>query len=153
MVNPRPRPVFQTAERYGDRRPQPGTPPVRHLVQRPAEWVAHAHWNRDDYELFVPAPDATDTSHATFAYVNRSRWVARCPFCPGAQLVHPDDRRYFCVDCLSIANGHRWVPVIWPPDPAAIEQALTGRPVEYRNWEPPETVAQLFAENTLKGWG
>lgn len=146
---------FLTAEEYGARPAGPGQPAIRSQVPigRAAEWVVRVHWSRADFTPFLPDPSDTDNDHATVAAVNRARWVARCPFCPGAQLVHPADPRLFCVDCLCEAGGFRWVPVVWPADPAEIEAVLAPRPTDVCNWEPPETAEMLRAENALMGWG
>jgi hypothetical protein len=143
---------FLTAEEYGNRPAGPGQPAVRLLHPQPAEWCARVHWTRTDYQRFVPPAAAVDLDHAAPAVVNRGRWIVRCPFCPGAQLTHRSDPRFFCVDCLNETNGHQWVRVLWPTQSAAIEAALAARPTATCNWEPHETAAQLVAENKLMGW-
>jgi hypothetical protein len=155
---PRPTRRFLTADIYGDRLAAAAGPhPARAVAgagdSRPAEWAARVHWHRQDVDPFLPPADELDRAHAALVIVNRSAWVIRCPFCPGAQYAHPEDRRFFCVDCLNEAGRHRWVPAAWPAEPAAIEAALAVRPTEVCNWEPPETAEQLLAENRTMGWG
>jgi hypothetical protein len=156
------RPVrrFLDAQVYGDRlaaqeasRPRPPHAAAPAPPGRPAEWAARAHWARLDVAPFLPPDGELDRAHAAVVIVNRSAWIARCPFCPGAQYAHRDDQRWFCVDCLNERNGFRWVPAPWPEEADAIEAALAVRPTAVCNWEPPETAAQLRAENRLMGWG
>lgn len=80
------------------------------------------------------------------AYMNHGRWVADCatPYCHEAHLVTPGDG-FVCGNC-SQDHGD----VVFPEDMALIGAALERRIVpETRNWSPPETVADLVAENEL----
>jgi hypothetical protein len=78
---------------------------------------------------------------------NHGRWIVDCPFCRGAQLASPTDRRFLCADCGNVNVGGKWLRVIWPADPAAIEAALLVRPLENRNWWPGESPSDLRREN------
>jgi hypothetical protein len=85
--------------------------------------------------------------------VNHGRWIVECPFCPGAQMADPEDRRFFCVDCLHAGTPAEgaWIRVAWPaPDRrATAEEILEGRPAEAtRNWTPTaESIPDLRREN------
>jgi hypothetical protein len=99
-----------------------------------------------------PAPDAVDEGAEAVAYVNHGRWVADCPSpaCTGAELVDPDEPRFYCLSCYNAAFGGLWLPVRFPPERErqAIERALLARPrARNRNWYPGETVAQLEEEH------
>lgn len=90
------------------------------------------------------------------AYVNRARWMARCPFrCGGADVVDGD--RWLCRRCLNHPVDHRPVPLIWPApeDVRAIEAALAARPPDYGflywNWNLDESIGYLLAENAEHG--
>ena len=86
------------------------------------------------------------------AEVNQGRWLARCSFCSGAELIDPQDLRFYCLSCDMEAAGRRWLPVKLPVQRAAIEAALLKRPKEeHRNWRPGETVADLRRENAANG--
>lgn len=138
--------AFQDASFYRSRRPA-----LTALVSSEAALVAHAYWVRDDVPFFIPADSAVDTSVHAVAVVNHARWVVNCPFCPSAQLASRTDMRFFCVSCLNEQAGARWVNVVWPANVAAIEAALRPRQTENANWAPPETVADLIAENQAHG--
>jgi hypothetical protein len=99
-----------------------------------------------------PAPDAVHDGAEAVAYVNHGRWVADCPAstCTGAELVDPDEPRFYCLSCYNAAFDGRWLPVRFPPEPErkAIERALLDRPrARNRNWFPGETVEQLEEEH------
>lgn len=84
--------------------------------------------------------------------VNHGRWIIDCPFCPSADRWQGGDR-FICSLCGNAAAGGRYVDVQPPPARlrTAIAGALAHRPVEFRNWHPGETVADLVAENVAHG--
>lgn len=85
------------------------------------------------------------------AYVNRGRWVVRCPFgCGSADVAWTT--WFLCRNCLNNATGDK-VPLAWPSpeDMAAIEAALAPRPVEAQNWELNESIGYLLVENVVDG--
>jgi hypothetical protein len=110
-------------------------------------WPAHE-------DRFDPKKPHKKDPHAV-AVINGGRWIVRCPHCTGAQMADPDDRRFFCIDCLMQAVQGRWADVDWPAAAItpAIEAALLERPVSARNWEPEESVSFLLAENVMHGTG
>ncbi|GGY29664.1 hypothetical protein GCM10010363_07640 [Streptomyces omiyaensis] len=63
-----------------------------------------------------------------YARINHGRWVADCS-CLSAQIVSPADPRMWCMEC-----GTGWWRITFPPDPAAIEEALDGLPRTEQNW-------------------
>lgn len=84
----------------------------------------------------------------TVAVVNHGRWVAECPAaeCPEAHKVTPPADLFKCGNCGATAAVT--FPAGWP----AISAVLALRPVpQTRNWTPPETVADLTAENATRG--
>lgn len=90
------------------------------------------------------------------AVVNAGRWIVRCPSprCGGSTIVPTACDRYFCTNCLNATHANRWLHVAWPDadELAAIERVLMQRPVPAtRNWDPPETVAVLEAQNLAAG--
>lgn len=99
----------------------------------------------------VIAPRGFDPDTEAWARVNYGQWIIDCPFCNSAILADSDDLRFFCVECSSAENGHRWVDVIWPENAAAIEHELMQRRNEAnRNWYPEESIVRLQAENLLE---
>lgn len=106
---------------------------------------------------------------AAVAYVDAGRWVARCPFCPSAQVVHPDDPRFLCAGADGCANhpvAGAYVRLVFPAarQRRELERLLTARPsLRERNFVPAaaaarlgrpqraETVADLRRENTEAG--
>jgi hypothetical protein len=90
------------------------------------------------------------------AEVNHGRWVARCPFCPSAQVVTPADPRFLCAGADGCANAPAegaFVRVVFPApaELAAIEALLAVRPAEARNWTRAESVDDLKKENKAHG--
>lgn len=98
----------------------------------------------------IGAPvDTVKDAPPAIAYVNHSRWVADCPTdgCGGAVTLLRM-APFLCGNCLNVEIGHRYRPVVWPLEEAAIEDALFGRLLpEHVNWRPGETVDELLAEN------
>jgi len=90
-----------------------------------------------------------------YAEVNHGRWLVRCPYCLGAELVYPPEpgrrraeKTFFCRSCKNQSNGGRPLPVTWPEEMNEIENILAGRPnAANRNWRPGESLALLHAEN------
>lgn len=113
----------------------------------------HRHAQGADPEKF--RQNRRVTSKVTVVpHVNESRWIVKCPFCPGAQLAHPDTPAFFCVDCCNAAVKGAWVKVDWPSPEFvhAIESVLEARPeFANRNWFPDESVGALLAENVMAG--
>lgn len=100
----------------------------------------------DDVALNVFADTAGEPLEVA---ANHGRWVVQCP-CGGAQLAHPDDRRFLCCDCGNVDNAGRYRPVVWPKAWQQIGQLLDARADRtLRNWRPGETVAELRRENKL----
>ena len=116
-----------------------------------ARWCATVHWNKPHVPPVLPVDGHLSATVAAVARVYEGAWIVDCP-CGGAQYACRTDRRLFCPDCLNAAAGGAWVPVTWPAGVDAVEAALERRPVATtRNWRPPETVADLLAENAAKG--
>jgi hypothetical protein len=92
----------------------------------------------------VPDPVDEIAGEPVLARVDQGRWIGDCNqynparnrICRGAQLVTPDDQRFWCVLCYNADNQGRWRPVTWPDDPPAIEQALDGQLAPDQNWTP-----------------
>jgi len=84
-----------------------------------------------------------------YAEVNHGRWIAKCPFCAGAELAMGD--AFFCQSCKMVVNGGRPISLNWPAARASIEHLLGKRPLANRNWLPGESVDMLRAENLMHG--
>lgn len=98
------------------------------------------------------AGEEVDTKLVVQASVNHGRWVANCPYCAGAELVDPDDLRFWCLSCDMAANGRRWLRVAMPANRAKLEAELVKRRSSAnRNWIPGETLAALRRENDTNG--
>lgn len=86
------------------------------------------------------------------AYINHGRWVADCPFCPGAEIVWREDATFFCLSCFNEQADFRCVPIAFPLNAGEIENILERRPVAAtRNWLPHETAKALRDENRREG--
>jgi len=105
------------------------------------------------FTKLVPVTMEVHPTREVAARVNEGRWIADCPFCGGAQFTSPDDRRFLCADCGNVEIGGKWMRVIWPAVPEAIEDVLVIRPTENRHWLPGETAADLRRENAQHGLG
>lgn len=109
------------------------------------EWFVRGRWPADI------RPDV-DKSAAVFVRVRQGRWLALCPWCHAAIYASELDRRFFCPLCGNVAVEGKWVPVVWPREPEAIEELLLVRPNPInRCWEPHETLDDLRAENRTAG--
>lgn len=96
------------------------------------------------------APALDDALPPLEAEVNHGIWIVRCdcgPVAPNAGgVVWCETPTIWCPRC----ERHRRVAL--PAEAAEIEGVLMQRPEqETRNWSPPETVADLVAENTAHG--
>ncbi len=81
------------------------------------------------------------------ARMNHGRWLADCPDCNGAELVLPG-QKFICQSGEHAPVAHE---VEFPADFVLINAAVSRRPVQNRNWQPGETVAQLLQENLAHG--
>lgn len=89
-----------------------------------------------------------------YVYVSTGRWVVDCPnpLCGSSQVASKTDQRFYCVECANIAVSGKYIPVIWPDEPDAIEHVLSLRPLAFhQNWHAHETLADLRDENALHG--
>ena len=92
----------------------------------------------------IPEPVGEITGEPVLARVDHGRWIGDCNrydpaknrICRGAQLVTPDDRRFWCVCCFNADNAGHWRPVVWPDDPPDVEQSLGGLLAPDQNWMP-----------------
>ncbi|MFF7200526.1 hypothetical protein [Streptomyces sp. NPDC008141] len=64
------------------------------------------------------------------ARIDAGRWVAQCPDCASAQVVSPEDARFWCVTC----QPDTWTRVRYPADPAAVEASVEAKPARDRFW-------------------
>jgi hypothetical protein len=82
-----------------------------------------------------------------YAYANYGRWVTDCPrqWCTNALQVRRGQTHFECDGPDSCG----WTaPLVWPPDPDAIEAILAARPANsVRNWALGEPLAKLIEEN------
>jgi hypothetical protein len=122
-----------------------------------AEWAFHRYPPIDALEeADLSRRGQTDSTAQVTAEVNQGRWVGRCPFCPSAQVVTPDDPRFLCAGADGCANAPvrgAFVAVVFPPASVQddVEAALMPRPTENRNWRRGETPADLREENAAHG--
>lgn len=84
--------------------------------------------------------------------VNHGAWIVDCPYCNSALAYREPDVWFFCLDCGNRRNGGLRLPIQWPTNLKAIEEALDRRPdYEAQNWTDGETVADLWRENGRNG--
>jgi len=107
--------------------------------------LLRAQGHRDELGRGVPDPAAgPPTGPPVTARLNHGRWIGDCNSrdatrnrtCLNAQLLHPGDPRFFCVECFNEAAGGAWRPVAWPPDRAVVESPLLALPAPEQNWAP-----------------
>jgi len=88
------------------------------------------------------------------AEINHGRWIAKCPFCNGAELVDPQDLRFMCCSCFNSKVGGKWLKIEMPDAETkeAVEKALLARPERStRSWLHGESAKDLEAENDAMG--
>lgn len=122
------------------------------------EWTLLEHSQRfpNSVRDATPPAEGVSTAAKATAIVSGGVWVARCPLkdCHGCEIVSFTRGTFFCCECRNAAWKHQPIQVVVPDDAtrAKIEAALVVRPVPAtRNWVPPETVADLAAENVEHG--
>lgn len=85
------------------------------------------------------------------AEVNHGRWIARCPYCSGAEIADSADPVFMCLSCFNEENGGRFRPVRFPVDLESIETELKSRKNEnHQNWIPGESLEDLKCETREK---
>lgn len=91
-------------------------------------------------------PEPFASVDAPTVYVGAGKWLVRC-VCGNCPSVDPDWRLACCAECGAIYED-----LVMPADAEAIEAVLMlrAKPL-HRNWRPPETVADLVAENLDAG--
>jgi hypothetical protein len=118
-------------------------------VQSTAEWLALQRWVLDNNRRMLPKlnwPEPWLSLDVPVVYVNCGRWMIRCA-CGDCPLVHPGWDLSLCLGCGAIYER-----VKMPEDAEEIAKVLCMRAEVYqRNWAPPETVADLSAENLAHG--
>jgi hypothetical protein len=93
-----------------------------------------------------PFPVSVDNTITVNAEVNHGRLIAKCPFCPGAELVDRNDKRFFCLSCFNKKVNGKWLPIIIPENLDEIETILNLREEQNQNWIPGETAEMLKSE-------
>ncbi|MGW3427489.1 hypothetical protein ACWDHW_05970 [Streptomyces melanosporofaciens] len=123
-------PILRAEDFY---QPPPSQPADAWNLVAPAERAVR--WYEQQAQRRLPRPpDGVDLGQPLFAQINHGRWIAVCDQCNSAQLVTPEDPRFFCVECLTPA----WRRVQFPEDLAAVEQETGAQPVPERNWWNPD---------------
>ena len=78
------------------------------------------------------------------ASVNQGRWIAECPFCPGALLVDDQFRWFYCLNCYNAEVAHNMFPIRMPRNRREIETILLRRPhSDFMSWTPGMTIEEL----------
>lgn len=106
----------------------------------PAERVFR--WYEDRAQRRVRPPTGFVIGQVEFPQINHNRWVGHCP-CGSAQVVSPADPRMACTEC-----GLGWIRLVFPDDPAAIEELVIHELPHLRNWTNPAAVAAAVKEVT-----
>lgn len=100
-------------------------------------------------------PDPTTgppTGDPVIARLELGRWLGDCLLrnpatgdpndpgtwasCGNAQFIDFTDPRFYCVACHNAILGGRWRPVTLPPNRAAIEASVDGKPAAAQEWPP-----------------
>lgn len=96
----------------------------------------------------IETPSGLALPGVAYAEANWGRWLARCPrpWCTNAIALEVGQVEFLCVGARDACGFSG--PVVWPPDPQAIEALLGMRPVQRtQNWLPGETLEDLLVEN------
>lgn len=84
----------------------------------------------------------------TYARCNWSRWVGDCPspFCLSALQLQRHQPWFTCLECGETGE------IVWPSHVEDVERILLMRPDPFtRNWEPGESLQDLYQENLDHG--
>lgn len=79
------------------------------------------------------------------AEINHGRWIVKCE-CGGAEKMW-EEGFFMCQSCLNGNHKHQYRTAVFPKQRKLIEVLLLERPLQNRNWQPNETLAQLRKEN------
>jgi hypothetical protein len=129
-------------------------------VEEPATWVPLHRWRVRAGEDYEPpqrehlAKKGVHKDNEIKAFVRHGRWLVECPHCHSCQVASVTDKRFLCIECHNVLVNGDWFKVSWPTEKQRlqIEAVLLARPfIENRNWEYPETVKDLKAENREHG--
>lgn len=100
----------------------------------------------------VPALTQVSTSPALEARVYRNQWIVDCPDCKNAEFAFLDEPVFMCSYCFNGTVGGKWREVEFPTEKTEIEAVLKARPLpQTRNWQQPESLADIKAENRARG--
>ena len=83
------------------------------------------------------------------AEVNHGRWIINCPYCSGAEMADPDDKKFYCLSCYNQGKGY--LKVKFPFNKDKIEAELLKRPVENQHYLPGEKLSVIKQENKERG--
>lgn len=119
------------------------------------EWLRRRLFNTLVRES-IPLPrfdvDVSSDFPPVLAEVNHGRWIARCPWCAGAEALWRGQDWFFCCSCgnYPIKGVRLHVKYGQPSD--LVESALVVREDKRtQNWLPDETVDDLEQENEEHG--
>jgi hypothetical protein len=84
---------------------------------------------QDRLRVLGIASEPVNTAYKTEALLDDGRVVAFCPLpgCYGAELLHPEDRLFFCTSCQN-RPLRQPIPLIWPPEILRRAQVSTSVP-------------------------
>lgn len=84
------------------------------------------------------------------AIVNHGRWIVKCPYCRGAELLN-EEHLFMCQSCFNAPASYKFLKVKVPRWGSSIEAILLKRPMmENRNWTN-EEASELEEENKAHG--
>lgn len=113
-----------------------GVADVAQLRRRHRQALAHKARHGMRYQVHT-------VTQAVEAFVSAGSWVVLCPACQSGCATDPRWGVACCFGC-----GAEYTQVVFPVEVASIERVLLERPAQFtRNWQRPETVAALQAEN------
>lgn len=112
--------------------------------------------NPSSSRSFVLPTGKVSDAEPVLAFVDGSRWLARCPntVCGGAERVNFETGLFFCCECRNAHVGHDYLRVTFPSQKQRdqIEAMLLQRADwRVRAWRPGETIADLKAQNREHG--
>jgi hypothetical protein len=103
------------------------------------------------YKFPEPIDCFDNESEPVEAFVNKGMWIVMCLNCKGGAEFAWEEGYFFCCSCKNSYNGHRYRRLIFPADRQEIEDLLSVRPLENRNYRGPlhpnETLEVLRQEN------
>lgn len=121
------------------------------------KWFQPLRWQEFAEKVIKPTmqkygiePQGYSDLSPIIAIVRQGRWLVLCPDCNGAERAW-EEGWMMCMSCWNGYTKHQYRKVIFPSERLEIENILEPRPLQNRNWEQGELMADLRKQNIEHG--